>query len=153
MADDATLATLTQTILQRAADPGTPHTASALAWVLDDSAFELLARLQAGQNGMKLPPVLATVLTLHAGEAGRHASSLEDITRHLTSRMDLENHLTAENLVFLTDASPAARVRAYDWLKSRGRAPEGYDPLGPPRQRREALDKALSASATQVTTP
>jgi hypothetical protein len=94
-----------------------------------------------------LPPELRAVLTIYAGEPARHGGSLDDIAHQSTSRQDLENRLTAENLVFLTDASPASRVRAYDWLKARGLAPAGFDPLGPAKERREALDKALPASS------
>jgi hypothetical protein len=51
----------------------------------------------------------------------------------------------AENLSYLEDASPSARVRAYDWLRTRGRAPAGYDPLGTIKERRNALDAALAS--------
>jgi hypothetical protein len=47
----------------------------------------------------------------------------------------------------LEDSSPASRVRAFDWLTARGRAPAGYDPLGTPRQRRAALEHGLSTAA------
>jgi len=59
----------------------------------------------------------------------------------------LDARVIAENLIYLEDASPASRVRAYDWLQSRGRAPAGFDPLGTPRERRDALEKARSAAA------
>jgi hypothetical protein len=94
-----------------------------------------------------LPPELRAILTVYAGEPSRHSGSLDDIANQSTSRQDLENRLTAENLVFLTDSSPASRVRAFDWLSARGLAPAGYDPLGSAKQRREALDKALSTAS------
>ena len=61
-------------------------------------------------------------------------------------------------------ASPALRVRAYDWLADRGQAPPDYDPLASPRARRAALEKyqeattrpssgAYDASAAQPATP
>jgi hypothetical protein len=53
----------------------------------------------------------------------------------------------AENLVALEDSSPAARVRAFDWLAARAKAPRDFDPLGPAGQRRAALDKAMDEMA------
>ncbi len=141
-ADDSTLDTLSQAITKRVADPALPHTTAALSWALDLSAFELLATARMNQTGPHLAPELVAVLTLYGGEAGRHGSTLEEIVRHLSSRQDLENHLIAENMVYLTDSSPSARVRAFDWLRSRSLAPAGFDPLGPIKQRREALDRA-----------
>ena len=44
----------------------------------------------------------------------------------------------------LEDSSPAARVRAYDWLKAHARQPTGYDPLGEAHQRSAAIEKALN---------
>jgi hypothetical protein len=159
VADDPTLEKLASTIAQQAAASSEPHTAAALSWLLDRAAFQLLvlgdapASSAAGNKSSgnstvsaPLPPELRAVLTVYAGEPARHSGSLDDIANQATSRQDLENRLTAENLVFLTDASPASRVRAFDWLKARGLAPAGFDPLGPPKQRREALDKLLSAS-------
>jgi hypothetical protein len=157
VADDATLEKLAITINWQAcsASSTVPHTAAALSWLLDRAAFQLLVLNDAPVPGPSttpaapapLPPELRAVLTIYAGEPARHGGSLDDIAHQSTSRQDLENRLTAENLVFLTDASPASRVRAYDWLKARGLAPAGFDPLGPAKERREALDKALPASS------
>jgi len=163
VADDPTLEKLANTISQQAADSSEPHTAAALSWLLDHAAFELLVLSDAPGNNspgntspgnnaagaaaasVPLAPELKGVLTIYAGEPARHSGSLDDIAKQATSRQDLENRLTAENLVFLTDASPASRVRAFDWLKARGLAPAGFDPLGPGKQRREALDRSLAA--------
>jgi hypothetical protein len=156
VADDPILEKLANTVAQRAAASTEPHTAQALSWLLDHAAFELLVLSDApgASSGgstapppTPLPPELKAVLTVYAGEPARHAGSLDDIAHDATSRQDLENRLTAENLVFLTDSSPASRVRAFDWLKARGLAPAGFDPLGSPKQRRDALDKALSADS------
>jgi hypothetical protein len=74
--------------------------------------------------------------------------------RAANSRASLDARLVSENLIYLEDSSPSARVRANDWLAARGRAPAGFDPLGPPRQRREALERALDAAAAgQPQTP
>jgi hypothetical protein len=64
------------------------------------------------------------------------------------TRAEFENRIMAENIIFLEDNSPASRVRAYDWLKARGKAPAGFDPLGPARERRIALDKAANPPTT-----
>jgi hypothetical protein len=155
VADDSTLEKLANTVAQQAAAAPDPHTAGALSWMLDRAAFSLLALSDAPGGGAPgnaapsapLPAELRGVFTVYAGEPARHPGSLDDIVHQATSRQDLENRLTAENLVFLTDASPASRVRAFDWLKARGLAPAGFDPLGPGKERREALDKALATDS------
>jgi hypothetical protein len=113
-----------------------------LGWVLDRGSFELLVSLADSPEGNKLPPELATVLTQFCGEAARHSASLDEIAHGMSSQIDLHNRIIAQNLIFLTDSSPASRVRAFDWLNSRHLAPAGYDPLGPARERRVALDRA-----------
>jgi hypothetical protein len=114
-----------------------------LGWILDRSTLLLLAELSADTKN-KIAPELIAVLTRHAGEAGRHDSSMEPVVKNLQSRADLETRLIAENLIYLEDNSPSARVRAYDFLNAKGKAPEGFDPLGTPRERRAALEKAMS---------
>lgn len=112
---------------------------SDLGWQLDRIAFEMLA--QAGSK-RRMRSELRAVLTSFAGEAGRHASSLEELSQNLTSREELMNRLVAENLIYLEDNTPAARIRAYDWLAVHDKAPEGYDPLGRRKDREAALEKA-----------
>jgi hypothetical protein len=142
VADKATLTGLSQAIVKHgaAADP------AQTGWRLDRSTLELLSSQLAAE---KLPPELAAVLTDYAGEAGRHAASIEEALRGPDSRAAVEAAFVAENLIALEDSSPAARVRAFDWLNSHGKAPKGYDPLGTPRDRRTALENALAAAATQ----
>jgi hypothetical protein len=100
-------------------------------------------------NDNQLPPELASVLTSFGGEAGRHASSLDEITKNLTGPGELQTRLIAENMIYLEDSSPAARVLAFDWIKSRRTAPAGYYPLAPARQRKDALEKALQSHGQQ----
>jgi len=141
LAADASLRSqLSAKIAKQAAT--TPLDAQNVGWMLDRQTLLLLAEVSASG---KLPPELASILTLCTGEAGRHEASLEEVSRRLTSREDLQSRLIAENQIFLEDSSPASRVRAFDWLNARGRAPAAYDPLGPARERREALDKAMNA--------
>ena len=74
---------------------------------------------------------------------------MAEVLKGAGSAADLRTRLLAENFIQLEDSSPAARVRACDWLAARGIAPAGYDPLGPPKARREALERALTAAATK----
>lgn len=119
-------------------DQWTPEQAG---WRLDRIGFELLARSAIKK---RLSPELTGVLIALAGEAGRSPAALEQILANLSSRKDFENRLIAENFIALEDSSPAARVRAYDWLKAHGRQPAGYDPLGDAKQRSAAIEKALN---------
>ena len=41
----------------------------------------------------------------------------------------------------------------YDWLLARGKAPAGYDPLASPRERRDAIDRALGSLDAAPTAP
>jgi hypothetical protein len=116
---------------------------SNLAWILDFTTLQTLSKML---NDNQLPPEFSSVLTSFGGEAGRHASSLDEITKNLTGPGELQTRLIAENMIYLEDSSPAARVRAFDWLKGRKREPAGYDPLAPARQRKTALEKALAPS-------
>ncbi|MCE9592878.1 MAG: hypothetical protein K8S98_01690 [Planctomycetes bacterium] len=145
VADDAAMDQLCAMVIKAAADPVVPRTAESLGWVLDRLSLQMLSQqLAAG----KLPADLSAVLVQHTGQVGRSSAALEEVLKSAASRADLQTRLMAENFIQLEDSSPAARVaarvRACDWLVSRGAAPAGFDPLGPPRERREALEKALS---------
>ncbi len=140
-ADDAVLARLVQQL-------GTPSTIpdrQALGWRLDLAALELLRDMQ---SNPRFPRELNAVLLAHTGQAGRNASSMTEILSGLSGRDELHSRLAAENMQYLEDSSPAARIRAYDWLMARQKAPPGYDPLAAPRERREALEKAQNSAGT-----
>ena len=118
---------------------------AALGLRFEASAYRLLADRAARAD---LEPELAALLLRHAGEAGRFPTALEDALAGATSVADLELRFHEENTIFLEDSSPAARVRAYDWLELRGAAPENYDPLAARDERRAALrahEDALAA--------
>ena len=117
----------------------------AFSWILERSAISAMQPLLAKAM---LPPELFTVLSEHFGEPGRHSASVDEIMHGSTSVADLQQKLVSENYIYLEDASPASRVRAYDWLEAHKLAPAGFDPLASPKQRRLALDKALSSTAT-----
>jgi hypothetical protein len=155
VADDAALDRLAQETRKQLTSATTPQSDSAVGWALDHATLSMLTQLLNAANSSNAPRVpdeLAAVLASRAGEAGRHSSSMEEVTKGLASREDLDNRLLAENLIFLEDSSPASRVRAFDWLGARGRAPAGYDPLGLPRERRQALERGLATAAGATTT-
>jgi hypothetical protein len=85
-------------------------------------------------------PAETSLMLRHAGELGRFPTLIEDALAASNSCEQFSARLAYENQVFLSDASPAARVRAYDWLVVRGLAPVGYNPLGTRSVRRKALD-------------
>ena len=99
-----------------------------------------------------LPGELSAILTLHAGEAGRHAGALDEAIRTSATREQFNLRLIAENYIYLEDSSPASRVRAFDWLFAQGRSPAGYDPLGPAKDRRAALERALNPTPATLPT-
>lgn len=148
--DDALRRELADKIFKALGVPVSIRSTDVLAWTLEHASYEILSEHSAVEA---LPGELAAILTLHAGEAGRHAGSLDDALRTSTTRREFDLRLIAENYIYLEDSSPASRVRAFDWLYARGRAPAGFDPLGPAKERRAALEQALNpAPATLPTT-
>jgi hypothetical protein len=143
IADDTVLDSVSQRIVKQVGGAGDLRSKEALGWELEKAAYQWMC--QALSNN-KLPPELGTTLTLHTGEAGRHAGSVDEALRQAKGFQDFQTRLIAENLIYLEDSSPAARVRAFDYLKSHGQEPAGFDPLGPATQRSAALDKILNAA-------
>lgn len=143
-ADDSVLEQLVRDIQAKVSDTKSTEQVSGTGWLLDHSALQLLARLSndAANGTAKFPQELTAILTVHTGEVGRHPSSLDEVLKGLTTRQELDNRLLAENFIFLEDSNPSSRVRAYDWLNARHQAPAGYNPLGIPKERREALDRS-----------
>jgi hypothetical protein len=120
-----------------------------LAWILQSSCLEVLGELLESQ---RMTPELEAVLVRHAGQVGRHASSLERTVQEAGNVEDLERLLVEENFFFLDDSSPSARARALDWLDTRGLAPEGFDLLAPTKERRAAIEAALQKIGQPDTT-
>ncbi|MGQ0553139.1 MAG: hypothetical protein ACT4PU_07950 [Planctomycetota bacterium] len=122
-----------------AAAGGEVRDALALGWLLESCAYaELAARAAAAP----LAPELDALLLRQAGQLGRFPGTLAELVAGSGSQAALRAQLLRENLVFLEDTQPAARVRAFDWLSRQGRAPAGYDPLGSREERRAALTAA-----------
>lgn len=147
VADGESLGLLAESVIREVeAHPFVADSPSA-GWTLERAALNAYAGLL---GASKVPPELMAVLTVHTGEVGRRAAFLEELIGSVNSLGELGERLIAQNFILLEDSSPAARVRAFDWLESRGRAPAGYDPLAPMRERRAALaaarDEADAAS-------
>ena len=118
-----------------------PANLAAFGWQLERQAYRLLAeRLDADE----ISPEMRAVLTRHAGEAGRFPGMLPPLLRRAKGVAEFESLLVRENEGFLMDMSPAARVRACDWLRARGVEVPDYDPLAGRRARSAAL---LAATA------
>jgi len=117
----------------------------ALGWLLDSISWRWLAGLAAERDETPLRPELDALLLRMAGEAGRWPDLLLDALEESESSAALRQRIGRENRIFLEDADPAARVRAYDWLAGRGLAPEGFDPLASAAERRAALARLEQA--------
>ena len=112
-------------------------------WSLERGAWSLLvhATIAGGdEDTAPVTPAETSLMLRHAGELGRFPTLIEDALAASSSCEQFSARLAYENQVFLSDASPAARVRAYDWLLVRGLAPADYDPLGTRSGRRKALE-------------
>ncbi|MEC7584498.1 MAG: hypothetical protein VYE77_09280 [Planctomycetota bacterium] len=132
IADDATLISLTQLLPKDLTklDPAQTRLA------LEISAFRSVEqRLQE----FGLPPQLLAWIVRQAGAAGRSRASLDPVLRDCTSTEQLKRRLLIANYGALDDGDPSSRVLASDWLTRRGISIAGYDPLGEPRERRNAL--------------
>ena len=115
-----------------------PESAKSFGWFLERSAFLWLCARSEDET-RELESELFAVLVRHAGEMARYPDLLREAVVACRGPEELAEALIRENRIFLEDAHPAARVRAYDWLAAHGSAPEGFDPLAPPDERRAAL--------------
>ncbi len=134
--------------LAKAVTANTVHaqfmTVAQLGWALDKTTYLLLYQMQ------KTKPLglrLSVALGLHLGEAAWHVSSLDEIARNLESRRAYRLRIIKENLMYLEDSSPGARLTAFNWLNRRHLAPAGYNPLAGNRARNSALNKAENNAA------
>jgi hypothetical protein len=144
LAEDALLERFTAMLDQQYA-AGQSMSPAQWSLALDLVALKSLSELQAAA---KLPPELQSVLLQHTGEIGRHSGTIEEVIAGVGSRDELNAKIVAENLIYLADHSPAARVRAFDWLAARSAAPQNFDPLADARARRAALERAATRPAT-----
>jgi hypothetical protein len=117
---------------------GTITDANALSWQMEKQAYLLLGSLD--ETG-ELTPALRALLLRHAGQLGRDLVALQELVATARSREALEDLLVREHQLYLEDISPAARNRAFEWLRARGKAPLDFDPLASARERRAVLDR------------
>lgn len=111
------------------------HTQS-LTWLLESQCYQVLIdQAEADQ----LPVALEAVLALHTGQVGRDPTTLKELINTSTGLDDFQRRLVTENIIYLDDMSPAARMRAFEWLKTKEQAPADFDPLASLSERRAAL--------------
>ncbi len=113
-----------------------------IPWTLERLAYGVV--LQSWEKG-ELSPAVQALLTVHTGQVGRDLTTLRSVLQQSTGLKTFENQLKQENTIYLQDISPAARVRAYQWLLAHKAAPPGFDPLGTAQQRRASLAAAATA--------
>jgi hypothetical protein len=126
-------------------EQGGAEPSPALGWALERAAYAWLAAAALDEKH-PLAPELLELLLAHAGELGRFPGLLRDAVQECDGLPALDRRLIQENRIFLEDADPAARLRAFEWLEGRGAAPAGFDPLGALAERRAALDRAREAA-------
>ncbi|MEM8709867.1 MAG: hypothetical protein AAGG01_02860 [Planctomycetota bacterium] len=113
-------------------------------WRLESAAWNLLA---AGALEETLDPELSGLFYRQAGALAAFPDIIQDIVRSVGSSEErFEARLDTEQRYFLEDASPAARLRAFDWLVERGADLGSYDPLGERAERRAALEELSQAA-------
>jgi hypothetical protein len=131
---DALVATATATLASEAA-PG-----EELGWQVERAALDAVAAATAGAEEGVLRPI-DVLLLRRAGALGLLRESLFEAVGAASGLADLERRIETANRELLEDADPGLRVRAFEWLSARGRAPAGFDPLGPANARRKALEQ------------
>jgi len=110
---------------------------SAMSWLLERAALALLSKeLIEGE----LASEYVGMVLRHTGEAGRYPSILEEFLEDADDLEEFYLQVFDENRFALEGPNPAARVRAYDWLRAQGIPIEGYDPLAGRAERRAALE-------------
>ncbi|NQV33531.1 MAG: hypothetical protein HQ515_12640 [Phycisphaeraceae bacterium] len=114
-----------------------PNTLPQLSWMIEHTAYTLLLDRAAQEH---LTPTHEAWLILHTGQLGRDLTTLRELIDINDSVDALQQALIKENRLYLLDMSPAARTRAYEWLKTQGEALSGYDPLASAQERRKALE-------------
>ncbi len=115
-----------------------PKNTTELGWLVERRALLwLLERREDEERAME--PELYALLTRAGGELSTYPDLFRELVQSSRNMTDLWSHIEQENRVFLEDARPGPRVRAFDWLDAQGLAPAGFDPLAERPQRREAL--------------
>jgi hypothetical protein len=130
-----------------------PDSAVDPSWVYDRETLSWIAEVGRQRT---IPPELEAVLLRHCGEMAHFPDLLGDMVASSPDRATFDRLLLAEHVFLLEDPSPAARVRALEWLAARDSAPEGYDPLAERDERRavvRAWEAAREAAAEEEPAP
>jgi hypothetical protein len=150
--DDKALASITQPVVQALGAAPADADPTQLGWLIDRAVLGALAKASAGGEA---GGEVRAMLSARFGEVGRDASAVADLAAASPSRTDFDTRVRAENVIRLDDASPASRVRAFDWMARREAADalKGYDPMAPAAQRRNAIEQYLQQQTSPATQP
>jgi hypothetical protein len=133
---DTVLSEYEESLTETKAELSEVRTAAEVGWWMERQAIRTaLDAIVRGESEQEL----TSVLVLRAGQVGMSPSVLQEVVDASEGLADFAERLVHENVIFLEDSEASARVRAFDWLAAQNRAPAGYDPLGPRKERREAL--------------
>ena len=146
-AEDPSMDQIVKRLIESTRDLPRPLVAEQLGLALEQATWDVLFEFLGTREP---PPGIVGVIIRYSGEVGRHASVLEEMVDGAESLEQLRRQIRTENLKLLEDSSPAARVRAYDWLSLYGTAPPGFDPLAPRKERREVMNRFLDEIARKV---
>lgn len=119
-----------------------------LGWIIEQAAVRGAVKLGTLRD---MPPELDGLLAVHFGQVGRDLALLEELATAMPERDQFVARVLTENTIYLEDHSPAARVRAFDWLSAQGLAPPNYAPFAPLKERRKAL--AAAEAPPTITDP
>lgn len=114
-----------------------PETEDGIAWLIDRAAWRLIAE---AAMRTELPPEHQSIILRHAGAVGRYPGTILEALSSCKGLAEFHQRIVEENWMLLRDTRPGTRVRAFDWLVSKGQAPAGYEPMGPVDERRDAME-------------
>jgi hypothetical protein len=100
--------------------------ASTWAWSLENIAYKAMGEMWTKD---KIPAEIESVFVRHAGALAWLPSLFIELIEASSGLDDMRQRILSKNQELLSSPSPNIRLQAYDWLKIRGRAPQGYDPL------------------------
>lgn len=115
-----------------------PERAGPSRWLLERTSIEAM-RMEL--FGREVSPAIQALLGRYAGAVSRRAAFLE-LVGVARDAEHLQELLVRENAALLDDPAPSIRAAATEWLQRRrpDLVPPDFDPLGPDRERRAALE-------------
>lgn len=142
-ADDSVLEKLALTVRDLADET----TAAPAGIDLERAACRVLAELH---DADELPIGAEAMLVRHVGALARDPGAMTERLAAIDDVDGMTDLVVSENLLYLEDTSPAARVRAYDWLAAAGHTVVDYDPLDTAAARRAALERHRNPPAAEA---